>query len=51
MRAPPETFVALNRITVNACVTKVIVGRSGTHLMSYNEHAHVEREAGLLTFR
>lgn len=51
LRAPAQTFVALNRVTVNACVSKVMVGRSGTHLLTYNEHAHVEREPGLLTFR
>lgn len=49
--APPETFVALNRISVNAGCSKVIVGRSGLRLLSYNEHAHLEQEPGMLTFR
>ena len=30
--APPGTFVALNRMTMNARVTKLMVGRSGAHL-------------------
>jgi broad specificity phosphatase PhoE len=51
LRAPAETFVALNRMAVNAGVSKVMVGRSGTHLLSYNEHAHLGREPGVLTFR
>jgi hypothetical protein len=46
----PETFVALNRVTVNAGVTKVVRGRSGTTLVSFNEHAHLEAD-GLVTYR
>jgi len=48
----PETFVALNRVTVNTGVTKVVLGRQGTTLVSFNEHSHLE-EAGpdLVTYR
>lgn len=45
-------LVALNRIVVNAAITKVVHGRSGTSLVSFNEHGHFEgpnRE--LLTYR
>ena len=31
--------VALNRVAANAAVSKVVVGRSGASLVSYNEHA------------
>ena len=48
----PETVVALNRVSVNAGITKVVVGRSGASLVSYNDHAHFEGEQrGLLTYR
>lgn len=47
---PPETFVALNRVTVNTGVTKVVRGRSGTSLVSFNEHAHLEADR-LVTYR
>lgn len=48
----PEAFVALNRVTVNAGVTKVVHGRRGTTLVSFNEHAHLEREGrSLVTYR
>lgn len=49
---PPEGFLAVNRVTVNAAFTKVVSGRSGTSLVSFNDHAHFEgslRE--LLTYR
>jgi broad specificity phosphatase PhoE len=48
----PDGVVALNRVAVNAAVTKVVIGRSGANLVSFNEHGHFEgphRE--LLTYR
>ncbi len=49
---PAGAFVALNRVSVNAGISKVVTGRSGTSLVSFNEHAHLERgRAGLLTYR
>ena len=41
--------VPLNRVAANCGVSKVVVGRSGTSLVSYNEHAHLEGR--LLTYR
>ncbi|MCD4532999.1 histidine phosphatase family protein [Nocardioides sp. cx-169] len=32
---------ALNRVVVNSSISKVVVGRRGTTLISYNEHAHL----------
>lgn len=34
--AAPQSFVALNRVTANAGLTKVVVGRAGTTLVSFN---------------
>jgi broad specificity phosphatase PhoE len=49
---PPEGFVALNRVAVNAGVTKVVTGASGATLVSFNEHAYLERLGrSLLTYR
>ena len=49
---PPEVFVALNRVAVNAGVTKVVTGASGATLVSFNEHAYLERPGrSLLTYR
>ncbi|MEV4318876.1 histidine phosphatase family protein [Actinocrispum sp. NPDC049592] len=45
-------FVAVNRVSVNAGITKIVSGRSGTSLVSYNDHAHFEGEhRELLTYR
>jgi broad specificity phosphatase PhoE len=41
----------LNKVAVNTGVTKVVVGRSGLTLSSYNEHTHVEHDRRLLTYR
>ena len=49
---PPEGFVALNRVAVNAGVTKVVTGAAGATLVSFNEHAYLERQSrSLLTYR
>jgi broad specificity phosphatase PhoE len=47
---PDTALVAFNRVTVNAAITKVAIGRGGTTLVSFNEHAHLERD-GLVTYR
>jgi hypothetical protein len=39
----------LNRVIVNASVTKVVVGTRGTSLVSFNEHTHLEPD--LVTYR
>jgi len=45
-------LVALNRVTVNGAITKLVVGRGGVHLVSFNDHAHFEGpDRSLLTYR
>jgi broad specificity phosphatase PhoE len=49
---PAATLQPLNRVMVNVGITRVLIGRSGATLLSYNEQAHltgVDRE--LLTYR
>jgi broad specificity phosphatase PhoE len=41
----------LNVVCVNAGLTKLVTGRRGVTLVSFNEHTHLEGEAGLLTYR
>jgi len=49
---PPAAVVAFNRVTVNAGITKVVHGRRGNTLVSFNDHAHFEGlHAELLTYR
>lgn len=45
-----DAFVALNRVSVNTGVTRVVVGRQGRSLVTFNEHTHLEA-GGLVTYR
>ncbi|HJR90123.1 MAG TPA: histidine phosphatase family protein [Aeromicrobium sp.] len=44
-------WVQLNRVAVNAAVTKLVAGRSGITLSTYNEHSHLEHDRSLVTYR
>ncbi len=49
---PDSGVSALNRVIVNAGVTKVIVGRGGLHLSTWNDHGHFEHRMNrLVTYR
>lgn len=37
-----QLWMRLNPVTVNAAVTKVVVGARGTTLVSFNDHGHLE---------
>ncbi|MEP6664828.1 MAG: histidine phosphatase family protein [Nocardioidaceae bacterium] len=37
-----SAWFALGRVTINAAMTKVVVGRSGLSLVSFNDHSHLE---------
>ena len=41
----------LNPVCVNSGVTKVVSGRRGLTLVSFNEHTHLDPEPDLLTYR
>jgi hypothetical protein len=38
-------------VCVNSGVTKLVTGRRGVTLVSFNEHTHLESQPGLLTYR
>lgn len=44
-----DAWKRLNPVTVNASVTKVVVGTRGTTLVSFNEHAYLD--PALVTYR
>jgi len=48
---PVDQWPRLARVSVNAAVTKLITGRSGTTLVTFNDHAHLEADRGLITYR
>jgi broad specificity phosphatase PhoE len=52
LAVPDATAVAFNRVTVNTGVSRIVSGRSGTTLVTFNEHAHLERNGhSLVTYR
>jgi broad specificity phosphatase PhoE len=48
---PDERWPGLARLIVNASITKVITGHMGTNLVTFNDHAHLESERALITYR
>jgi broad specificity phosphatase PhoE len=38
---PARLWAAFNTVLVNSSVTRVVVGRSGTRLLTFNEHTHL----------
>ncbi|WP_150237953.1 histidine phosphatase family protein [Nocardiopsis quinghaiensis] len=48
----PSGFLAMNRVVVNGSVSKLLHGRGGTQLLSFNDHAHLEQGGpALMTYR
>jgi broad specificity phosphatase PhoE len=47
----PSLWSRLNVVCVNTGVTKVVSGRRGVTLVSFNEHTHLEGDPELLTYR
>jgi broad specificity phosphatase PhoE len=48
---PVERWPSLARLVVNASITKVISGRMGTSLVTFNDHAHLESDRAMITYR
>lgn len=48
---PVERWPGLARLVVNASITKIISGRTGTSLVTFNDHAHLESDRALITYR
>lgn len=50
--SPEVGLLKMNRVMVNAGLTKLLSGRGGVTLLSFNEHAHFEAQAAeSLTYR
>ncbi len=47
-----DVWTQLNPVTINASVSKVVVGRRGSTLVSLNDHSHLEAAGtGFITYR
>ena len=44
-----DQWMACNRVTVNTGITRIISGRNGTSLISFNEHGH--QSPAMVTYR
>ena len=51
LHAGPETAVALNRVSINASITTLLVGSRGTSLLTFNDHAHLAANRAQVTYR
>lgn len=50
LELPDTATVAFNRVSINGAVSKLVGGRSGISMVSFNEHAHLE-PGRLVTYR
>jgi broad specificity phosphatase PhoE len=48
---PADRWPALARVVVNASLTRLITGSTGTNLLTFNDHAHLEGDRSLITYR
>jgi hypothetical protein len=48
---PADRWPVLARIIVNGSITKIISGRTGTNLLTFNDYAHLEGDRSLVTYR
>jgi len=49
---PDSEWMRLNRVIANASITKVVVGKRGLSLSTFNEHAHFEgAQRNMLSYR
>jgi broad specificity phosphatase PhoE len=49
---PDTSWPQVNRVIANASITKLVIGRSGLHLSTFNDHSPFEGSSRhLLTYR
>ncbi|HEY6932646.1 MAG TPA: histidine phosphatase family protein [Marmoricola sp.] len=51
LAAGTDSYRRLAPVVVNSSVTKVVSGRRGLSLVSFNDHAHLEGDPAMLTYR
>lgn len=48
---PTTRWPALARVLVNTGITTIVAGRQGVSLVTFNDHAHLEQDRELITYR
>jgi broad specificity phosphatase PhoE len=52
LKLPEHALIAFNRVSVNTGITKLVSGGRGISMVSFNDHAHLERRRPpLITYR
>jgi broad specificity phosphatase PhoE len=52
LQYPDQSLIAYNRVAINTGITKLITGRRGLTLVSFNDHGHLEHTTPpLVTYR
>lgn len=51
LAAPAETAIALNRVMINASLTLIAASPRRLSVVTFNDHAHLLDEPGLVTYR
>jgi len=46
-----EQWPSLARVTVNGSISKLISGRTGINVSTFNDHAHLEADRSMITYR
>lgn len=47
----PDLWTRLNRMTVNSGLTRLVAGRRGLNLLSFNEQSHLDGVPGAVSYR
>jgi broad specificity phosphatase PhoE len=47
----PDLWTRLNRMAVNSALTRLVTGRRGVNLLSYNDQSHLDGVEGAVTYR
>ena len=51
LELPAASMLSFNRVVVNTGITKLICGRRGITLVTFNEHGHLELAGQPITYR
>lgn len=51
LELPASAMISFNRVAVNTGITKLVSGRRGVTLVSFNDHSHLEQSRSAITYR
>ena len=51
MKLKDEQFIELQNRVINTSITKILIGKSGLSVSTYNDYSHLENDFNLVTYR